>query len=61
MRRKSKVTLYDYFKLLTKKLKLNIGQIKKTLEGPLQQFPTHKHTQGLFYFNYEKSCSVQAL
>ena len=38
MRRKRKVILYDYFRLLTKKLKLNTDQIKKPLKVHCNSF-----------------------
>ena len=47
MRRKRKAILYDYFRLLTKKLKLNIDQIKKPLKVHYNGFQyiniIHKH------------------
>ena len=48
------VILYDYFRLLTKKLKFNIDQIKKNLEGALQWFPIHKHYTTTILCQYEK-------
>ena len=44
-----------------KEIKMKYGSNKKTLVGPLQQFPIHKYIQQLFYFNYKKSCSTQTL
>ena len=56
--KKKKAIIYDYFRLLTNKLKLNIDQIKKTLEGPLQQIPIHKHIYNNYFISITKKVAV---
>ena len=53
--------LYEYFWLLTKKLKFNVDKIKKPLKAHYNGFQYKHIYKDYFISNYDRSCSMQAL